>query len=107
MSKLALTPHNMSLGESDTQHLLQLLSPLLHSVVNISSYCLRYPGRLVELSPPLLLWVSCHICHQLQISALRLEPVLNEVLWIVAEAQHKVSLSLQLVDVLNCLMNLQ
>lgn len=33
--------------------------------VNVSAHCLRYPGRLVELSPPLLLWVSCHICHQL------------------------------------------
>lgn len=43
----------------------------------------------------------------LQISALRLEPVLDEVLRIIAEAQHEVSLSLQLVDVLNCLMNLQ
>lgn len=43
----------------------------------------------------------------LQIPALRLEPVLNEVLRFVAEAQHEVSLSLQLVDVLNSLMNLQ
>lgn len=43
----------------------------------------------------------------LQISALRLEPVLDEVLWIIAEAQHEVSLSLQLVDVLDRLMNLR
>lgn len=97
---------NVSLGESDTQHLLQLLSSLLQSGVNVSAHCLWYPGRLVELSPPLLLGVSCHIRHQLQISALRLEPVLDEVLWFVAEAQHKISLGLQLVDVLNRLMNL-
>lgn len=43
----------------------------------------------------------------LQVSALRLQPVLDEVLWIIAEAQHKVSLSLQLVDVLDRLVNLQ
>lgn len=43
----------------------------------------------------------------LQISALRLEPVLDEILGIIAEAQHEVSLSLQLVDVLNSLMYLQ
>lgn len=43
----------------------------------------------------------------LQISALRLKPVLNEVLWIVAEAQHEVSLGLQLVDGLDRLMDLQ
>lgn len=42
----------------------------------------------------------------LQISALRLEPVLDEFLWVIAEAQHKVSLCLQLVDVFNCLMDL-
>lgn len=84
----------MSSGESDTQHLLQLLSSLLHFGVNVSAHCLWYPGRLVELSPPFLLWVSCHICHQLQISGLRLEPVLDELLWIIAEAQHKVPLCL-------------
>lgn len=33
--------------------------------VNISAHCLWHPGRLVELSPPLLLWVPSHICHQL------------------------------------------
>lgn len=96
----------MILGESDTQHLLQLLSSLLHFGVNVSAHSLWYPRRLVELRPPLLLWVSCHICHQLQISALRLEPVLDEVLWIIAEAQHEVSLSFQLIDVLNRLVNL-
>lgn len=42
----------------------------------------------------------------LQISALRLEPVFDEVLWIVAEAKHEVSLRLQLVNVLDCFMNL-
>lgn len=42
----------------------------------------------------------------LQIPALRLQPVLNEVLWIIAEAQHKVSLCLQLINVLNCLVYL-
>lgn len=96
----------MFLGESDAQHLLQLLSSLLHFGVNISAHCLWHPGRLVELSPPLLLWVPCHICHQLQIPALGLQPVLDEVLWIIAEAQHEVSLCLQLINVLNSLMYL-
>lgn len=96
----------MSLGETDSQHLLQVLSSLLHLGVDVSAYSLWYPGPLVELSPPLLLWVSCHISHQLQISALRLEPVLDEVLGFIAEAQHEVSLNLQLVDVLNRLVNL-
>ena len=52
-----------------------------------------------------ILVVAAHV--YLQISALRLEPVLDEVLWFIAEAQHEVSLGLQLVDVLNRLMNLQ
>lgn len=43
----------------------------------------------------------------LQVSALRLEPVLDELLWIVAEAQHEVPLRLQLVDVLDCLVDLR
>lgn len=47
------------------------------------------------------------LCVYLQVSALRLEPVLDEVLWIVAEAQHEVSLGLQLVDVLDCLVDLE
>lgn len=51
--------------------------------------------------------IVCEGKIYLQISALRLEPVLDEVLRIIAEAQHKVSFSLQLVDVLNRLMNLQ
>lgn len=96
----------MFLGESDTQHLLQLLSSLLHFCINVSSHCLWDPRCLVELSPSLFFWVSSHICHQLQISALRLKPVLDEVLWIIAEAQHEVSLSLQLVNVLDGFMNL-
>lgn len=43
----------------------------------------------------------------LQVSALRLEPVLDELLRIVAEAQHEVPLRLQLVDVLDCLVDLR
>lgn len=43
----------------------------------------------------------------LQIPALRLEPVLDKLLWITAEAQHEISLGLQLVDVLDSFMNLQ
>lgn len=43
----------------------------------------------------------------LQVSALRLEPVLDELLWVVAEAQHEVPLRLQLVDVLDCLVDLR
>ena len=42
----------------------------------------------------------------LQIPALGLQPVLDEVLWIIAEAQHEVSLCLQLINVLNCLVYL-
>lgn len=42
----------------------------------------------------------------LQIPALGLQPVLDEVLWIIAEAQHEVSLCLQLINVLNSLMYL-
>lgn len=42
----------------------------------------------------------------LQVSALRLEPVFDELLGVVAEAQHEVSLCLQLVNVLNRFMNL-
>lgn len=51
-----------------------------------------------------ILYSTAHV--YLQIPALRLEPVLDEVLWFIAEAQHEVSLGLQLVDVLNRLMNL-
>lgn len=36
-----------------------------HLGVNVSANSLWHPGRLVELGPPLLLRVSCHICHQL------------------------------------------
>lgn len=46
-------------------------------------------------------------CVHLQVPALRLEPVLDELLWIVAEAQHEVPLGLQLVDVLDCLVDLR
>lgn len=104
--KVAVTPLELYLGESDTQHLLQLLSSLLHFGVNISAHCLWHPGLMVELGPPLLFWVSSHICHQLQIPGLRLQPVLDELLWIIAEAQHEISFGLQLVNVLNGFMNL-
>ena len=42
----------------------------------------------------------------LQVPALGLEPVLDEVLGVVAEAQHEVSLGLQLVDGLDGLVDL-
>lgn len=42
----------------------------------------------------------------LEVSALRLEPVLDEVLRVVTEAEHEVSLGLQLVDGFNSLMDL-
>lgn len=42
----------------------------------------------------------------LEVSALRLEPVLDELLWVVTEAEHEVSLGLQLVDGFNSLMDL-
>lgn len=48
-----------------------------------------------------MLQPCCHsdklLGRYLEVSALRLEPVLDEVLRVVAEAQHEVSLSLQLV----------
>lgn len=43
----------------------------------------------------------------LEVSTLGLEPVLNEVLRVVAEAQHEVSLGLQLVNRLNGLVDLR
>lgn len=36
-----------------------------HLGVDVSAHGLWQPRRLVELSPPLLLWVSRHIRHQL------------------------------------------
>lgn len=94
-------------GESNSQHLLQLLSSLLHLRVDVSAHSFWHPGGLVKLSPPLLLWVTCHVRHQLEVSTLGLEPVLNEVLRVVAEAQHEVSLGLQLVNRLNGLVDLR
>lgn len=51
--------------------------------------------------------VVLSVCVHLQVPALRLEPVLDELLWIIAEAEHEVPLSLQLVDVLDCLVDLR
>lgn len=42
----------------------------------------------------------------LEVSVLRLEPVLDELLWTVTKAEHEVSLCLQLIDGLNSLMDL-
>lgn len=91
------------------------------------------PGCLVKFRPPLFFWVSDSVRHQLQkpavhlnestmsnnhqslnlnvlvylqVSALRLEPVLNELLGVVTEAQHEVSLGLQSVDGFNSLVDL-
>lgn len=42
----------------------------------------------------------------LEVSALRLQPVIDEALWVSGEAQHELSLGLQLIDGLNGLMDL-
>ncbi len=41
-----------------------------------------------------------------EVSTLRLEPVLDEILWLVTEAEHEVSLGFQLVDGFNSLVDL-
>lgn len=48
----------------------------------------------------------CKLSAYLEVSALRLEPVLDELLRVVTEAEHEVSLGLQLVDGFNSLMDL-
>lgn len=49
----------------------------------------------------------CSIWPHLQVSALRLEPVVDETLWVSCEAQHELPLSLQLVNSFNGLMDLR
>lgn len=46
------------------------------------------------------------VCVYLEVSALRLQPVIDEALWISGKAQHELSLGLQLIDGLNGLMDL-
>lgn len=50
---------------------------------------------------------SCSIWPHLQVSALRLEPVVDETLRVSSEAQHELPLSLQLVYSFNGLMDLR
>lgn len=47
------------------------------------------------------------VVADLQISALRFEPVLDVAFGISGEAEHEISLDLQLIDGLNSLMDLQ
>lgn len=54
-------------------------------------------------------WTSFHTRQSfyLQIPALGLEPVVDEALRISGKAQHELTLCLQLVDGLNCFMDLK
>lgn len=58
--------------------------------------------------------IKCFRCHSpwsiwshLQVSALGLEPVINEALWVSREAQHELPLSLQMVNGFDGLMDLR
>lgn len=48
------------------QEIQSYIGSLPHLGVDVSAHGLWQPRRLVELSPPLLLWVSRHIRHQLR-----------------------------------------
>ena len=67
---------------------------------------LRDPGLIVEVDPPLLLWVSCHIRHRFEVSGLGLEPLVDEQLRVLGEAEEELSAGLETVDGLHCLMDL-
>lgn len=97
---------HISLGVPDAECLLQLLPPLLDLGVEVATDRLLSPGLVVKLCSSLFFWVSYHICHRLEVSALGLQPVVDKALRISGKTQHELSLGLQLVNGLNGFMDL-
>ena len=67
---------------------------------------LRDPGLIIKVNPSLLLWVSCHIRHCLEVPGLGLEPLVDEQLRVLGEAEEKLPTCLQAVDGLHRLVDL-
>lgn len=65
------------LGVAHDQRLLQLLPALLDLTVEVAADGFLGPGLVVELSPAFLFRVTGHICHDLEVSALRAEQILD------------------------------
>ena len=67
---------------------------------------LCYPGLVVIVQPPLLLWAARHICHGLQVPRLGLQPLVYEQLRITPKALEELPAGLETVDGLNSFVNL-
>lgn len=90
----------------DTKRLLQFRPLLLHLRVKVTADGLLRPRLIVKFGSSLLLRIADDICHGLQISGLRDDPFVDELLRILGETQEEFAVRLQLVDSLDSLVDL-
>ena len=76
------------------------------SVFNIPADRFGDPGLIIEVDPPLLLRVTGHVRHCLEVPRLGLEPLVDEQLRILGEAEEELPAGFETVDGLHRLVDL-
>merc|ERR1719336_2476282 len=94
------------LGISDSEGRVEFLPFLLDLAVKVAADGLLGPRLIVEVGVSLLLRITNHVRHRLQVSGLRDEPLVDKELRVLGKAEIELAVSLHRVDRLNCLVNL-